>query len=73
MANGANIASRAWALIQAEPVAAQGIVQAGIAMLCGFGLNWSGQQIALVMTFSAAVLAFVTRKTVTANVNQGAG
>jgi hypothetical protein len=56
-----------WDLIQSEPVAFQGVVQTGVAMACGFGLQWDGKQIALVMVFTQALLSFLTRKAVTPN------
>jgi type IV secretory pathway TrbD component len=52
--------------VRAEPVAFQGIVQATLAALVGFGLlTWSAQQTGLVLALAAAVLSFVTRRSVT--------
>jgi hypothetical protein len=52
-------------LIQREPVAFQGCVQATLAALVGFGLvNWSNEQLGLLMAVIAAFLAFFTRAAV---------
>ncbi|HEX6472816.1 MAG TPA: hypothetical protein VF069_27250 [Streptosporangiaceae bacterium] len=49
-------------LIQREPVAFQGCVQATLAALAGFGLvHWSTEQVGLVLGLVAAFLAFFTR------------
>jgi hypothetical protein len=49
-------------LIQREPVAFQGCVQATLAMLAGFGVvHWSPEQVGLVLGSVAAFLAFLTR------------
>jgi type IV secretory pathway TrbD component len=49
-------------LIQREPVAFQGCVQATLAALAGFGLvHWSSEQVGLVLGLVAALLAFFTR------------
>lgn len=55
-------------LITTEPVMVQGLVQAGIAMLVGFGLGWSADQVALVLAFTATLLAVVARTLVTPTV-----
>lgn len=57
------------ALLRAEPIQAQAMVQTGVALGCAFGLKFTPEQIAAVIAFTASVLAFVTRKAVTANVN----
>ena len=62
-----NIWAAIWARITGEPVAVMGLIQAGLAMAIGFGLNWTAQQEALVLTFSAAVLTFLVRRQVTPN------
>jgi len=54
-----------WSLVLQQPVYAQALVQASIALLTAFGLNWTGVQIGATMTFSAAVLAFLTQRAVT--------
>jgi hypothetical protein len=49
-------------LIQREPVTFQACVQATLGALVGFGVvNWSGEQIGLVMGAVAAFLALYTR------------
>lgn len=48
-----------------EPVMWLAIVQTGLALAAGFGLHLTGEQIALIMAFSAAVLGFVARSQVT--------
>jgi hypothetical protein len=53
-------------LIQREPVAFQGCVQATLATLVGFGVvNWSTEQVGLVLAVVAAFLALFTRAKVT--------
>ncbi len=54
-----------WSLVLQQPVYAQALVQASIALATAFGLNWNGVQIGATMAFSAAVLAFLTQKAVT--------
>jgi len=52
-------------LIQREPVAFQGCVQATLAALVGFGVvNWSSEQIGLMLAVVAAFLALYTRAVV---------
>lgn len=49
-------------LIQREPVAFQGCVQATLAALVGFGVvNWSTEQVGLMLAVVAAFLALYTR------------
>ncbi len=48
-----------------EPAAILGLIQAGLALAIGFGLQLSGEQTALVMAFSAAAVALITRQSVT--------
>lgn len=48
-----------------EPVLWLALVQAGIALAVGFGLEWSGEQVSLVMAFTAALLGFIARSQVT--------
>ncbi|HEV8558735.1 MAG TPA: hypothetical protein VGR06_20385 [Actinophytocola sp.] len=51
-----------------EPVAFQGIIQASLATLVGFGvISMTSEQTGLVMALTAAVLGFVTRRYVTPN------
>ena len=54
-----------WQLILSEPVYAQALVVAGIALGSSFGLGWSGAQVGAVSAFSAALLSFLTRRIVT--------
>ena len=54
-------------MIQSEPVAAQALVQSGIALGCAFGLHMTADQIAATLAFTATALAFFTRKAVTPN------
>lgn len=51
--------------IKSEPVLTLALIQAGIAMAVGFGLNWTGDQVALVVAFTAAVLGWIARSKVT--------
>jgi hypothetical protein len=52
-------------LIQREPVAFQGCVQASLAALVGFGVvNWSTEQVGLMLAVVAAFLALYTRAVV---------
>lgn len=53
------------AIFNREPVVILALVNALIALGIGFGLNVTGEQTALVMTFSSAVLAFIGRSQVT--------
>jgi hypothetical protein len=53
-------------LIQREPVAFQGCVQATLAALAGFGIiHWSSEQVGLMLGLIAAFLALFTRAWVT--------
>lgn len=54
-----------WQRVLEEPVYTQALVVAGIAMGTAFGLSWNGAQVGAVTAFSAAFLAFLTRKAVT--------
>lgn len=56
-----------WATLKAEPIAVQFLVQATISLVCAFGLNLSGVQIAEITTFSAALISVLTRTQVTPN------
>lgn len=58
-------------MFQQEPVLTLQVVQAGVACAVGFGLNWSGEQVALFVTFMAAVLGWLARSEVTPNVKVG--
>ena len=48
-----------------EPTAILAVVSAGLAMLMGFGLDITKEQMALIMTFAAAVLGLINRRQVT--------
>ena len=61
------------ALIQSEPVAAQGIIQTFLALLLGLDLvHLTDTQTGLILAFTAALFTFFTRKAVTANVSVAA-
>ena len=51
--------------IKSEPVLVMGAIMAGIALGTAFGLQLSGQQIAAIETFAAAVLSLIVRSRVT--------
>lgn len=44
-----------------EPVMVMAIIQSGIALLVGFGVSMSAEQVAAILAFTAAVLGFITR------------
>lgn len=48
-----------------EPALILGLVQAALALAVGFGLHLSTEQMGLLMAFSAALLAVITRQNVT--------
>lgn len=48
-----------------EPALILGLVQTLLALGIGFGLDLTGEQVALVLAASAAVLAVITRSQVT--------
>ena len=54
-----------WSRITDEPVLTLSVVQAGLARAGGFGLGWSGDQVALAVTVSAAGLGWIARRQVT--------
>lgn len=47
-----------------EPVTILAVVQAGLALLVGFGFKLTGEQVALIMAFSAALLGLLVRQQV---------
>jgi hypothetical protein len=51
--------------ITEEPVMTQALIQAAVAMGVGFGLNWTPEQIGLVLAFTAMLLSFIARQQVT--------
>jgi hypothetical protein len=52
-------------ILRSEPVLLLALVQATLGMLVGFGLGWTGEQVALVTAFAAAVLGVIARQRVT--------
>jgi len=56
-----------------EPVAFLTVVQAAVALGTSFGLQLSGEQVGAIMSFTAAVVGFVTRQKVTPNAPGGGG
>ena len=51
--------------VRDEPVLTVGLFRAAVTMLVGFGLGWSGEQVALMVAFVEAVTAWVARREVT--------
>ncbi len=58
-----------WNLIQSEPTAFYGVIQAGLTLLCTFGLRLTIEQTGAILVFSQIVITFLTRRSVTANAN----
>ena len=56
---------RLWKLVLRNPVRAQAVLVAGIALLTAFGLNLTVQQVGALTGFSSVVLAFLTERAVT--------
>lgn len=54
-----------WQRIQDEPAMTYQMLNALVLLAVGFGLSWTGEQVALVGMFLAAVLGWLTRKAVT--------
>ena len=50
----------AWRAIQRRPVRVQAVIQSMVALAIGFGLDWSTEQMGLVLVCSASVLALIT-------------
>ena len=50
-----------------EPVLVMAVIQAGIALAVAFGLQWTAEQVALLVAFSATVLGLIARAKVTPN------
>jgi hypothetical protein len=68
----AGLVRRALDYAKSEPVAVQGVIQAGIALLLGFGLvSWTTEQAGLTLALSAAILGLVARRQVTPNAKAG--
>ena len=51
--------------VREEPVLTVGLFRAVVTMLVGFGLGWTGEQVALMVAFIEAVTAWVARRQVT--------
>jgi hypothetical protein len=51
--------------VREEPVLTVGLFRAAVTMLVGFGLGWTGEQVALMVAFIEAVTAWVARRQVT--------
>jgi hypothetical protein len=51
--------------IRDEAVLTVGLFRAAVTMLVGFGLGWTGEQVALMVAFVEAVTAWVARRQVT--------
>jgi hypothetical protein len=54
-----------WERITDEPAFTLALVQAGLALLVGFGLQLTTEQMALLLAFTAALLGWITRSQVT--------
>jgi hypothetical protein len=50
-----------------EPVLTVGLFRALITMAVGFGLGWSGEQVALMVAFIEAITVYISRQQVTPN------
>jgi hypothetical protein len=48
-----------------EPTMFLAVIQTGLALATGFGLNLSGEQVAAIMAFAAAIFGLITRSQVT--------
>jgi hypothetical protein len=51
--------------VREEPLLTVGLFRAAVTMLVGFGLGWSGEQVAPMVAFVEAVTAWVARRQVT--------
>ena len=51
--------------VREEPVLTVGLFRAAVTMLVGFGLGWSGEQVALMVVFVEAFTAWVAPRQVT--------
>ena len=51
--------------VREEPVLTVGLFRAAVTMLVGFGLGWTGEQVAFMVAFVEAVTAWVARRQVT--------
>jgi hypothetical protein len=58
--------------VRSEPVACQGVIQSGLAVLVGFGmLGWTAEQTGLVLGLTAAIFGVFARSQVTPNSKTG--
>ena len=51
--------------VREEPVLTVGLFRAAVTMLVGFGLGWTGEQVALMVAFVEAGTTWVARRQVT--------
>jgi hypothetical protein len=51
--------------VREEPVLTVGLFRAAVTMLVGFGLGWTGEQVALLVAFIEALTAWIARRQVT--------
>jgi hypothetical protein len=51
--------------VREEPVLTVSLFRAAVTMLVGFGLGWTGEQVALMVAFIEAVTAWLARRQVT--------
>jgi hypothetical protein len=51
--------------VREEPVLTVGLFRAAVTMLVGFGLGWTGEQVALMVAFVEAITAWLARRQVT--------
>lgn len=59
-------------IMKSEPVAFQGLVQSGLALLAGFGIiTMTSEQTGLTLALTAAILTLVARRQVTPNARTG--
>jgi hypothetical protein len=54
-----------WLRVREEPVLTVGLFRAAVTMLVGFGLGWTGEQVALMVAPIEAVTAWLARRQVT--------
>jgi hypothetical protein len=55
--------------VREEPVLTVSLFRAAVTMLVGFGLGWTGEQVALLVAFIEAVTAWIARRQVTPMAN----
>jgi hypothetical protein len=58
-----------WNLVQSEPASAAAVVRVTMLLLTAFGFGFSPAQMAATMLFTETLLTFLTRRSVTANIN----